>query len=193
MPRSRTVLRTAASAVLMLVASGASGEIHLEWRIAVQTVFIGETVRLGLYAVSDSDELQSISAMNVIVTWDEHALSLIGLDGTGGATLGFSGFPPDPHQLNEANPPADGDAMYVAFAPLGDVIEATGAGTLITTFVFEARTQTPRSPVRIVEQAGDPPGLTVIYDGDEPNLDVTGMLGSASITIRPVLRVIGTR
>lgn len=179
----RKLVSLAAGGLCALAASGARANINLEWRPASQTVNVGDTVRVGLYAVSDSTADQSLSAMNVIIAWDPLKLRLIGVDDAGGAALSFSGFPADPYQLNEFDPPGDGDGLYVAFAELGDVVLATPAGTLITTFVLEAVAQTPQTTLAILEDAGNPPGQTIVYDGEHPNRDVTGTLGSADVRI----------
>lgn len=161
----------------------ARANINLEWRPGSQTVNVGDTVRVGLYAVSDSTTNQSLSAMNMILAWDPLKLRLIAVDDAGGAALSFSGFPADPYHLNESDPPQDGDGLYVAFAELGDVVLATPAGTLISTFVLEALAQTPQTRLAILEEAGNPPGQTIVYDGEHPNRDVTGTLGSADVRI----------
>lgn len=173
--------------VVAAVASAPSrGAINLELRPADQTVSIAAgTVGVSLYAVSDSGVNQLLSAINAIVQWDPALLELIGLDASGAVTLLASGFPDDPFKLNESNPPQDGDGLYVAFAPLGNPVAATPAGTLITTFLFEPLATTPGTAVIILDAAGTPPTETVVYDGTEPNLDVTGDLSGAVVEILP--------
>lgn len=76
--------------------------------------------------------------------------------------------------------------MYVAFAELGESVPATTAGTLITTFVFETQTLAPQTTLAILEESGNPPGRTTVYDGEHPNKDVTGTLGEAHVRPMPL-------
>jgi hypothetical protein len=97
-----------------------------------------------------------------------------------------SGLPfPDPFNLNESSPPEDGDGLYRGLAPLGSAVEATPAGTLITTFQFTALQETASTAIGILESGGDPLGETVVFSGVIPNLDVTGALSGADVTIGP--------
>ncbi|MHC4219869.1 MAG: hypothetical protein ACYSU7_15615 [Planctomycetota bacterium] len=174
--------------LLGLAATPAAANIDLELRPAIQTVFIGPgaEVDVGLYAVSDSAGDQLLSAIDAIIQWDPEYLKLLGNHGIGAVTLIASGFPlGDPFGLNEADPPQDGDGMYVAWAQLGTPVAATPAGTLITTFVFEPIKYNPATPVNILSTAGSPPGNSVVYDGTVPGLDVTGTLGGCLIEILP--------
>lgn len=180
-----------AGALAALIATQAPGDINLEWRPATLVVEPGQIARLALYAVSDSTESQSLSAMDVVFAWDPRFVNLLGLDSTGGPRLLYSGFPDDPYYLNERFPPQDGDGIYTSFAYFGEPVDALPEGTLITTFLFAAEAETPETTLTILDQAGTPPGHTVVYAGDEPNKDVTGTLGSARITIgQPVCPLI---
>ncbi len=181
----RTLRFVLVAGIGLAAASTVRGEINLELRPPTQTAGIGETVRLGLYAVSDSDEVQSMSAADVILGWDPAYLQLLGNDDTGAVPLLVSGFPvTDPYGLNEEVPPQDGDGFYLAYAPLGRPVEATPEGTLLTTFLFDALEATEGTVVEILESAGSPVGHTVVYDGEVPGLDVTGTLGTATVVIR---------
>lgn len=160
--------------------------IGLEFRPAGQTVNLGDTVGVGLYAVSDSSVDQLLSAADVIFGWDNAVLMLIGLDQTGAAPLLASFFPAgDPHGLNEAVPPADGDGLYTAWANLGSPVAATPAGTLLTTFLFSADALTPGTDLLILPSGGNPIGYTTVWDGTTANTPVTGTLQGAQITIVP--------
>ncbi len=185
--RNKTCPSTHVSLCLLVVAASATAvqaNINLELRPATQTVAVGALVEIGLYAVSDDPEMdQLLAAMDVIIAWNPALLELSGIDDTGGPVLLFSGFAPDPYGLNEVIPPQDGDGIYSALAALGQPVPATPAGTLITTFQFSALATTSSTLVEILELAGDPEGHTVVLDGTVPNLDVTGTLGSAEVTI----------
>lgn len=170
--------------VLIASASTAPASINLEWRPVGQTVLVDDVVHLGLYAVSDSGNNQLLSAIDLLFSWDPNKLELQGLDPTGGAGLLFSGFPVnDAFNLNEVVPPQDGDGYYNALANFGSSVAATPSGTLLTTFLFRALAETPSTQVLIEETAGSPESRTVVFDGTIPNTDVTGTLGSATVTI----------
>jgi hypothetical protein len=171
------------------IASPSAANINLELRPTFQTVWYLTTdpeVEVGLYAVSDSELDQLSSAIQAIIQWDPDFLTLLGISAEGAVPLLGSGFPiPDPFNLNEADPPQDGDGMYVAFAPLSGPIVATPEGALITTFVFEPLQYSPATSVNIAASAGNPPGDTIVFDGTEPNFDVTGTLSGCLIQIIP--------
>ncbi|MCZ6655112.1 MAG: hypothetical protein O7D91_19050, partial [Planctomycetota bacterium] len=158
--------------------------INLEFRPPSQSVLIGDTVSIGLYAVSDDETDASLTAAQVIISWDPSLLRLLGNDGTGAVPLLSSGFPPnDPFNLNEVVPPQDGDGLYVALAPLGNTVPTTPEGVLLTTFQFLALADTPQTPVDILDSGGDPLGETIVFDGTVPNLDVTGTLIGSVVDI----------
>ena len=162
----------------------ALADINLEYRPPSQTVLLGDTANIGLYAVSDHDTDQLLMAADVIISWDPDFLQFLGNDNTDAVPLQSSGFPAnDLFNLNEVVPPKDGDGLYVALAPLGNPVAATPRGTLLTTFQFQALAETPQTPVDILESAGDPEGHTIVYDGTVPNLDVTGELFGVTVTI----------
>jgi hypothetical protein len=170
--------------LVMAYSSPANALINLEWRPAAQTVQVGDEVGIGLYAVSDDPEMdQLMAAMDVIIAWDPTSMELLGVDCSGCPNWLFSGFMTDPFGLNEAIPPQDGDGLYTALAPLGVPIPATPDGTLVTTFRFRALAVTESMILDILESAGSPTGYTSVYDGTVPNMDVTGTLGSAEVTI----------
>lgn len=172
-------------ASLMLAVAG-SGEVpvNLQWRPATQVVATARTVRVALYAVSaDPEQAQSIAAADVIVQWDPARLELVGVEDPPVPDWLFSGFASDPYGLNEAFPPADGDAMYTVLAPLGEQVLAPPEGLLLTTFVFHTTEQTGVAIVHIAASAGDPPGQTRVFSGDTPNTVITGTLGDATVEI----------
>jgi hypothetical protein len=167
-------------AFLIALATPASGLINLEWRPDTQTVPVGATVDIGLYAVSDDPEMdQYILAMDVIVNWDADSLELTGVDDTGPYTWLFSGFPVgDVDGLNDTF--ADGDALYTALGQLGAGAWATPEGLLVTTFQFTALAETPGTTLTIPEDAGS---YTHTAIWGSPGQDVHGTLGSASVTV----------
>ncbi|MDY7107449.1 MAG: GC-type dockerin domain-anchored protein [Planctomycetota bacterium] len=171
----------------LLAGSTASANIDLEWRAEDAVVEVGETARVGLYAVWDGGEHDSFSAMDVIFAWDPQHLQFQGIDDTGGVELLRSEVPyPHPSGLNEADPPQDGDGLYIAWAPLGHPVHATVEGVLVTTFLFDALETTPSTEVGFIEEWGsDPVYYTRVIDGEIPGLDITGALIATTVEIVP--------
>ncbi len=175
--------------ILCIVAAATAGaEVNLEFRPVASTINIGDTAQIGLYATWDGSGLgQTASAIEVAFGWDTSYLSLLGIDGTGGAALISSGFPAaGSGGLNEAALPADGDGFYLAFASLGSPIDTTVAGgALVTTFLFQGLNLTPGTSIDMFAAAGSPIVETRVFDGAIPNTVVTGSLSGTSITIIP--------
>ncbi len=158
--------------------------INLEWRPVQQTVYVGEPVALGLWAYTNPEEVQLFRALDMVFTWDPTYLQLDGLDDTGAVELLGSGFPPDdPYGLNELIPPGDGDGYFQAWAPLGDPIEISPAGVLLTTFDFTALLPTAGTLVDIPSSGGSPLLETTVWGGPDANTIVTGTLGDAWVEI----------
>lgn len=173
---------------LLLITAGLSastfGAVNLEWRPPLQTVGIGQTVNVGLYAVSD-DPLadQPLAGIDLIFAWDPAVLQLLAVDDTGAEPLQFSGFSADPFALNEVIPPQDGDGLYQALALLGVPVQATPGGVLITTFRFLALDAADATTIDMLPAGGTPTTQTVVWDGLVPNHPVTGTLDAAGVTV----------
>ncbi len=189
-PMRVAVLRKLARAILgaamvVAIAWPAMGDINVDLRPELQAVQPGAEVRVGLYVVSDSDANQLMSAADIILGWDPVQVRLLGNDNTGAVPLLVSGFPSvDPYNLSETVPPQDGDGLYLAYAFGGQPVVATPAGTLLTTFRFQALGMTFGTEIRILPSAGTPVGHTIVYDGAIPGLDVSGSLGASTVVIR---------
>jgi len=178
------IMRTVLAVTIAMATSAALGDIDLEWRPDVQTVTEGETVNIGLYAVSDDETDQCIAAMDVILAWDPDYLELEGVDDNGPYEWLVSGFPDDSGLDGLNDTWLDGDALYTAWAQLGDPAYATPEGLLVTTFQFEALAKTPvcGTELTIPEEYGQYT-KTRIFDCEIPNYDVHGTLGSAVVKI----------
>ena len=178
--------RLTVAAALVGTAGTASAGVNVEFRVLTPTpAHIGDTVDVGLYLVSDDLILaRPVSAAEIVFAWDNPSLHLLGLDAAGGAPLSFQGFPAaGSNGLNETNPPADGDGLYIAFGAFGSPVLATPAGTLLTTFQFQALQFDPRADVLLPAAAGSPPRSTIVYDGVIPNTDITGTLTPTAVRI----------
>lgn len=179
----RGFLASCGAWLMPAVVAGAA--VDVEFRVECDTYEVGDDVRVGLYAVSDLPSgNQLISALEVIFEWDETVLRLDGLSTSGGPGLVFQGFPTtDYGGLNEADPPQDGDGMYVGLGPLGTPIQASPSGRLITVFVFEALASSNSTDVLPVATGGSPLQGTIVYSGVTPNVEVTGVLSGDDVEI----------
>lgn len=186
--KCRTAIRGLAGLFIgYLSAYPALAAIDLEYRTSTDPWLVGETVEVGLYAVSDDPEIvQTFSAIRMVFAWDPIYLDLFGLDQTGAVPLLSSYFPlHDMWGLNEVVPPQDGDGLYQALANFGEPVETTIEGVLVTTFLFEALEVTSGTLVDILVEGGDPPIDTAVIDGVVPGLNVTGTLSGTIVTIVP--------
>ena len=155
--------------------------INLEWRPAAQTVTVGVPVEIGLYAVSSQN--QQTAGMRVCLEWDSEHLDLLGVDNDGPYPWLFSGLRPD-DPLNE--PLTDGTGLYRAMAQFGVPAVVTPEGLLLTTVEFTGLTATPVTAVTIPLALEDQ--TTVAWGWTPPNVVLTGTLGAATVTLRPLLR-----
>jgi hypothetical protein len=175
--KTRRAAARAGACIAIGLASAATANVDLEFRPASQVAWEGDTVSVGLYAVSDDAGPQLLSAIDLLFAWDPDFLQLLGLDQTGAAPFLLSDFPTaGDHGLNEAVPPQDGDGFYLYFAPLGNPVAATPEGTLITTLQFLAVGTTPLTTVQIIPTGGSPPGDTRVVSGKVKGLIITGTL-----------------
>ena len=176
-------------ALLLVFTARATASINLELRPSFQSVFVGNSISLGLYAVSDTPASQSLSAVEVIVNWDPAFVSLTGDSMTGSPLLtGSPRFAADPYHFNDSL--TDGDAMWIGFAPLGLPVAATSAGTLLGTFNFLALAPTMPGTTPIGLPPSDVPNTgswptrsTFVYHATIPNFNVVGTLTGATIQI----------
>ena len=167
--------------------AGADDVIHLELRPPFQTVDPGNTVDIGLYAVSDEGE-QGFSALNIVFAWNPTCLELLGLDHSGAVPLGWSYLPAgDPFGVNEIVPPADGNGLYIATSPgPGMPVMTNEEGVLIVTFQFQAIESTPHTEVELLPYItipGYPICITEVYDDDIPGLNILGTISNATVEI----------
>lgn len=163
----------------------AGAGVNVEFRVlGPNPVHVGETASFGVYVVSDSAASQPIAAAEIVFAWETPSLGSLAMDPGGAVSLAFGGFPVvGSNGLNESDPPADGDGLFVAFAPLGSPVLATPGGTLLTTLTFQTLQFDPQAEVTLPVSAGAPPRGTIVFDGVLPNTNVTGTLHSASIRI----------
>lgn len=173
-------------ALCLILAAGhvasTRGNIDLLFRPAAPVVFHAvedEVVQIRLIARSDSEANQSMSAMDAILVWNPQHLRLLGVDSGGaGYVWFFAGFMPDPDGINSTF--EDGDALFTALARPGVPAQATPAGLVVTTLRFRALETVCRTELRFIPTMGQY-GRTRVFDGAEPNREVTGDISSRSL------------
>ncbi len=182
------ITTTARLSIAALLAFGvvASADVNLEFRVDDNLVDPADTVPVRIYVVGDpGPPAETVGAIEAIFTWDTVHLTLDGVDPANPANLIFAGFPAvGTGGLNEANPPADGDGVFVGLGPLGTPTPAAEAGTLFATLNFTAVFSTPNTDISFLASAGTPTRETVVFDGTTPNTIVTGTLSGTSLIIR---------
>ncbi len=161
----------------------AAAYINLEFRTA-NPWHAGDTVRVGLYAVSDTPDTQPFDAVQALCFWDPAFLTLLGTDQTGAVSWELAGFTPnDPFGFNESNPPQDGDGLWYASNPPSVPILATAQGVLLTTFEFQALTNTGSTSVNLVLTATKPGHSAAYTRAISAGADVLGTLAGASVML----------
>ena len=199
-PRTLVLLALSVALGSIALSSRASANVNLEWRgrVCQQTVESGETVEIGLYAVSDDDTDQPFLGIQAVFAWDPTALQFQGKIDNGPYSWSPSWFPDDSdlEGLNadcgsdvfcdpySSTPYNDGDAYYAAFGQFAPNPPpyATPEGLLVTTLVFTAGTVTPATELRVLESVGVA-STTVMYADEHGTQIVTGELGSLTISI----------
>lgn len=196
-----SITRGLGSVVLLWATSAltpvAVANVNLEWRTTAKNIRVGDTVEIGLYAVSDSELNQTFDGLTVIIAWDPNVLALASQLDNGFAWVGLSDFSDDSctDQLNfdcccplqdpccdppySGLPENDGSARFDALH-IGTPPEATPAGLLVTTFVYIAVGPASTTIVWIPESEGDHTE-TIVLNG--PAERPTGTLGSLVLSV----------
>jgi hypothetical protein len=165
------------------LAAGAPAGVNLEWR-PVGGFCVGVTTLVDLYAVSsDGETNEDMSAMDVIVSWDPAVLQLLGVDNTGNPyTWLFSGFSNDSGLDGLNNTFNDGNALYTAFAQLGNPAFATPAGLRVTRFRFRGLIAAASSTIDMPLTMGSF-SRSAVYDGTIPGLDILVLRDAETVQV----------
>jgi hypothetical protein len=163
--------------LLAALATWGLANVNLDLRPDSQTVYVGDTVYLKLYAVSDTAFNQYMAAMDVILKWDSTYLNPLTYSTVGAGYSWFQAGFLYPGGLNSSL--ADGDAIWTCFASPGNPAPATPPGLLVCTFSLKAKAATPGTVVSIPRTLGG--YTTVVYDGTLPNTDITGTLDAGAV------------
>lgn len=173
--------------VPVMMAEHVHAAINLELRPSFQSVLVGNTVSVDLYAVSDSAFNQTFSGVEVILNWDTTFLSLMGDDMTGSVlTVGSPRLGGDPYGFNTDL--SDGDAIWIGWASFVAPASATPSGAFLATFNFMALAAT--SPDTLINlpttdspNTGGSTTSTLVASGSTPGLNVVGSLSGAVVQI----------
>ncbi len=169
-----------------VAASETTGAVDLVLLAKPGIVTVGDTVEVGLYAVSDNTKTVSVSGVQVVVAWDATRLELTGFVDDGPYDWMMSGFLDDSQADGLNDSLLDGDAFYQAMGQFTVPAEVPPPpGLLITTLQFTALDYDPSTPVTIELELGDY-SRTRVFEADSANEDVTGVLTPASVTITAV-------
>lgn len=173
------------------VAASADVTVDLEWIPTTQTVQLGDTVGVQLWAFPS--EPVDFNSAQAIITWDTTYLQLDGVDDPAyppppDESIWSSSFPVgDSFGLNETDPlPQDGNGLWVGEVAVGETLNVGTEGLLLTTILFDTLAETPGTPVTIqpeLQLAGHPTARTKFNVG---TYNVLGDVGEPTIvTIVP--------
>ena len=182
---SRPLWSIAFLTIALVAARPAWSNVNLELRPVTEPCTTAR-LEIELYAVSDTQNNQSMAAMDVILTWDPQVLRLEGRNEEIQYPYHwlFSGFRDD-HLADGLNITwDDGDALYEALARLGVPACATPTGLLVTRFVFHKLRVGEPTTLAMLPAFGHR-SHTVVYDGSVPGHVITGTLIPATPTTGP--------
>lgn len=179
-----------------LSAPAALGQVDLEWRAETTLVRVGDTVEVGLYAVSQTST-ETLLGVDAIIAWDHAVLQLLGhAEDSPFPLRGFfndelldrlnADCGPDTFCVPFSSVPFnDGDASFTASAIFSDLPEATPEGVLISTVLFGAIGSSGESQIAFLSQVGSFSFTRVLAQVDGGSELVTGALGAISYSIAP--------
>ena len=167
----------------------ADSQINLSLTGPTTPVAVNQTIDIKLRATQEQIASlvgTSFVAIDCILQWNPKQLQLVGLTTAGSVSLLSSYFPTpaaDYTGINEIVPPADGNALYYALAPLGNPVQVPLTGVQVVTFRFRVRTAFTTSTINILPNYTVlSPADTIVYDGTVPGLDVTGTIAGVTVS-----------
>jgi len=173
------------------VAALADATVDLMWAPTAQTVNVGDTVNVELWAFPSETVL--FNGVQAIVTWDTAYLDLVGnvdpqYPPPPDPSIWSTSFPyGDSFGLNELYPlPQDGNGLWVGEVACGETLPADPTGLLLTTIQFEALAETPATDVAMLPELqlpGFPRARSKFLVGTYDVLDQVG--GPCVVTIVP--------
>lgn len=183
-----------AIAGMSCAAAQANNQIALDLRPSAETVQVGQTIGVRVFARQEAGGGNSFvglgenfNAIDLFFTWNPQDLRLTGLSSAGAVGgLLTSQFPSpamDYTGTNEVVPPADGTGYYSALALVP--VAVNSQGVLVTTLTFEVLREFASTTVAPLVSVPNPPGSvpaqqpTAVYEG--LGYDSTGSLNEAVI------------
>lgn len=163
---------------MLLSTTNAGTSVHLRLAPSPRVVDKGVQFDVGLYASTDDGVEQTISAMDVILSWNSKSMQLLGVYNNGSYVWLQSGLLADP--LNDSL--EDGNAKYTALSSFGAPAIANTDGFLVTTLQFVALAEFDLSHIVIVPQLNIY-AMTRVYGADFVGQNVTGSFSNADISI----------
>jgi hypothetical protein len=163
--------------------------VDLELQAAPTVVQSGDLFDVVLRAYSGTCADQPTASIALILDWDPAFVRLAGK--TPPAQPWPSSQFPNDSSLDGLNAPFtglpanDGDAYYQAFAgfPLSRAVFVPEAGSIVTTFRFEALDAVTNTPITILPSAGSFTQTRVLRAGAGAGSDITGLITSTSLQI----------
>lgn len=170
---------------LTVIAPSAHALVSLEFRPLNQSVFVGDTISIGLYATAPTNE--SFVAVDTILIWTDSIMNPVGSNQLGGAYNNWTSSGFLNNEMNQSL--SDGNAFWTGLGPLfGTQPEGTPAGTLLTTFTFTALqvgTATLQMPASYNWPGRPQPFESKVYGPQ--NQDITGTLAAtATVNVQAV-------
>ncbi len=157
-----------------------AASVDLSWRPSATALETGATLNLELFATSQHPG--TISAVDVIITWDPAYLKGINKGPAQPFWLVDGFLNPQPDGLNADT--SDGSVLYTAWSGLFTTVSVDSGGLLLAAFSFTALQPVTHTTIAIPAVFGTQTH-TAVYDGSIPNTNVTGELGSLDIAIVP--------
>jgi hypothetical protein len=167
------------------ITTSANALVSLEFRPLNQSVFVGDTVSIGLYATAPTPE--SFVAVDTILIWTNSIMNPVGSNQFGGAYNAWTSAGFLNNEMNQSL--SDGDAFWTGLGPLfGTPPEGTPGGSLLTTFTFTALT--PGTATLAMPASFNWPGRPQPFESKvygPQNQDITGTLAAtATVTVNAV-------
>ncbi len=183
----------------LLTATRLRAEVNLELRLVTPlSPLVGDTIQVGLFAVSDSPEDQPFSGIDALLDWDPAVLRLTGKADNGPFGFSSSSFPND-RNLDKLNadcgpktyctpyrglPYNDGNAFFQVFVTSLDPAPlATPQGLLVTTLLFRAAEVGCTTTVTLLAETGEFSSSRVVIGEANGTLDLTGTLAGDEMTV----------
>ena len=180
-----------AAATTLLAVSAAQAQSIVDLRLVppAAPIIPGQVFEVKLRAERQNPALAaSFVAIDCIVGWNPAEVQFLGITTAGSTSLTQSYLPTvanDYTGINEVIPPADGNLLYYALAPLGAPKQIPAAGLQVVTFRFQslASSTFTSTPITVIDNLNIAyPTETMVYDGVVPGVDDFGIGYAANVT-----------